>query len=547
MASTPPPHPPSNGGQYGPPFGSDWKYQRRILKQQARAQRETQRAQRLAYRAQLRGMKRTSILGPILLIAIGVVFLMVQTGHVSPNTLFSWYGHWWPLLIVGAGVVLLLEWTFDQAMHRRNQPPYYRRGVGAGVVLLLLVLAALGVGAQQGLGGARPFFHHLFPNPEQMDEFLGDKHESTQTVDQPLPPGTQLILNNPRGDVTLAGAAQPNDGKLHLTLQKQVFSRTDSDANDKAVRLTPHFTTSGNTLTVDLPSIDGAHADLVVSLPENIPVTVSSNHGDLRISQLTASVNAIANHGDLDLSTITGNVTAHINHGGSSFSAHNVTGQLSVEGHGQDFTLSDINGPVTFNGDLFGTSHLEHILGPVHFHTSRTDLQIAHIPGSVEINAEDDLTADSAAGPVSLTTRSRNLHLNQISGELNVTDSDGNIDLTLAPPLGNVTVTNRHGDINLTVPLQAAYTLDADTRDGDIENNLGAEISVLENDGRNTAHGTVGSGGPGIRLTTTEGSIHLDRAAVAPLPPTPPPAPASPRSPAPPHPHPSHGVNLEAY
>ena len=62
----PPPYPPPAG----PPYGGDWKYQRRILREQARAQRDMLRAQREVYRYQTRSMRRSSILGPLVLITV---------------------------------------------------------------------------------------------------------------------------------------------------------------------------------------------------------------------------------------------------------------------------------------------------------------------------------------------------------------------------------------------------------------------------------------------------------------------------------------------
>ena len=93
-------------------------------------QRDMLRAQQQAYRQQLRGMRRGSILGPLLVIAIGIVFLLVQTGHIPAHDLWLWYGRWWPALLVGAGIVMLLEWAFDQYTARRRDsfaPPQHRR------------------------------------------------------------------------------------------------------------------------------------------------------------------------------------------------------------------------------------------------------------------------------------------------------------------------------------------------------------------------------------------------------------------------------------
>jgi hypothetical protein len=100
----PPPYPPPPG----PPYGGDWKYQRRVLKEQARAQRDMARAQRDAYRYQARSLRRSSILGPLLLITIGILFLLVQTGRLQAHALWDWYGRFWPLPLLCAGIFMLL-------------------------------------------------------------------------------------------------------------------------------------------------------------------------------------------------------------------------------------------------------------------------------------------------------------------------------------------------------------------------------------------------------------------------------------------------------
>src|ERR1035438_3818123 len=87
-----------------PPPGYDPRAQRRTLRDQARAQREQMRYQ-------MRRMRRGSVLGPILLIAVGIVFLLMETGRLDHQRFWAWYGHWWPLLLVAAGAVVLAEWA----------------------------------------------------------------------------------------------------------------------------------------------------------------------------------------------------------------------------------------------------------------------------------------------------------------------------------------------------------------------------------------------------------------------------------------------------
>jgi DUF4097 and DUF4098 domain-containing protein YvlB len=529
MSGYPPPYPPP-----GPPPGHDWKYQRRILKEQARAQRDVIRAQRDAYRYQYRSMRRGSIVGPLLVVAVGIVFLLVQTGRLRSFSLWSWYGRWWPLLLVGVGVVLLVEWAFDRAAAQRDgNVPYARHGIGGGVIVLLIFMAITGAiwGGFSNLH--RDFFNHGFNfNSDNIDEFFGDKHESDQTFDQVFPANSALNVTNPRGDVTISGTS--DDGQIHIAVHKQVYTRSDSEADNRAKELTPRIDTSangsfGSTLNINLPSLEGTHADLVITVPAVAPVTVTANHGDVHINSVKAPVTVTANHGDIELSAITGAVTAHINNSGSSFAAHSITGMVSLAGHGHDVTLSDISGSVNLNGEFFGDTHLERIRDAVKFHTSRTDFQLARVDGEVEIGTTD-LSASQALGPVTLTTRSRNIALEHVSGDLSVTNSNGSVDLVIAPPLGNVTVENRNGSVSVTLPEQAAFTVQAQTRNGDAENDF--SLPTQEDNNRKNFGGTVGKGGSLIRISTSEGDIALRKANLPPLPPLPPmPPPISIKSP----------------
>ncbi len=470
MANYPPPYPPP-GAPSGPPYGNDWKYQRRMLKEQARAQRDMLRAQREAYRYQTRSLRRSSILGPLVLITIGIIFLLVQTGHLQGPRLWDWYARFWPMLLVGAGVIMLLEWAYDQYMQSDSAQPRYRRRVGGGVFTLLILLVVTGVifsGIREG--GRSRLFNGLAINQDNLDEFLGDKHESDQSMAQSFPSGASLSVDNPRGDITISGTS--DDNQIHVDIHKEVYTRSDSEADSKAQRLSPSLNVSGNNVTLSVPAMDGARADLTITVPAAASPTVNSNHGDVKINAIKGSVIVTANHGDVELSAITGPIMTRINNGDASFSAHSVTGQLTLEGHGRDTTLSDLSGPVTMTGEFFGDTHFEHIRGPIKFHTSRTDFQLARLDGDIEISANSDLSTTDALGPVTLTTRNRNINLERIGGDVSVTNRNGSVEVTCAPPLSNVTVENRNGSVTVTAPEQASFAYQFDATNGDIESDF---------------------------------------------------------------------------
>jgi DUF4097 and DUF4098 domain-containing protein YvlB len=509
MSGYPPPYPPP-GPPYGPPNPQDLKYQRRMMRDQ--------------YRYQRRALRRRSIVGPIMVVLIGVVFLLIQTGHVGRGSFWMWYGHWWPLLLVGVGVILLIEWAIDQRRTPDPQLPYARRSVGGGVIFFIILLALSGPVFRGIQSGHRLFSHGMPFNPDNFEELFGNKHESDTSLAEAFPSDAVLTVDNPHGDVMISGTS--SDNQIHIDVHRQVFSHSDADAESKARELTPRISTTGKLVSVTLPGMGGAIADLTITIPSAASVTVSANHGDIHLNTLNAPVTVTANHGDVSLSSIKGAVVAHINNGGSSFTASNITGPVSIEGHGQDLSLSNIEGTVNLSGDFYGSTHLEHITSGIKYHTSRTDFQLARLDGEMEISPDADLSVDKAVGPVVLTTRNRNITFDRISGDLSVSNRNGSVDLTSAPPLGNVTVQNRNGSVSLTLPDKATFTVSAETSGGDMENDF--NLSPQQNDNRKTLNGTVGKGGSLIRINTSQGDVSVRKASIAPLPPTPPRPPAAP-------------------
>jgi hypothetical protein len=487
------------------------------MKEQARLQRDYYRAQQQAYRAQMRGNRRTSIVGPLLMIAVGVVFLLIQTGRISSTFFWGWYSHWWPMLLVGVGVIMLLEWGWDSYFHA-DEPVLRRRSLGGGVFALLLIFGITGI-VFNGFHD-RSWAHKWNIDPDNMDQFMGDKHESDQTLAQAFPANASITVDNPRGDVSVSGTS--DDNQIHVDVHKQVYTRSDSEADSRAQQLSPKIEANGDTVKVTVPSIEGSRADLTITVPPSAASTVFSNRGDIHVASIKAPVNITANHGDVTVTGITGPVTTRINNGDSSFSAHSVTGPVMVQGHARDLSFSEINGPATMEGEFFGTTHFQHITSNIRFHTSRTDLRLARLDGEVEISPNADLSADQAIGPLTLATRNRNITLDRVAGDVSVTNRNGSVDVTSAPPLGNVTVENRNGSVNLTLPVQADFTVQAETTNGDLDNDFNLTQTGGDDSNHKSYSGTVGKGGPLVRITTSQGDINLKKATVAPLPPAPP-------------------------
>jgi DUF4097 and DUF4098 domain-containing protein YvlB len=516
MGAYPPNSPNSPNSPYlPPPYGRDARRaQRRAMKDQARFQQAQFRNQ---MRIQRHIARRGSILGPLLLVALGVVFLLAQTGTISWSRTMVWYGRWWPAILIAAGVVLLAEWALDQ---QRQDVTGARpvRVMGGGVILLLVLLVLVGFGSDGVEAGLAWRDHALSQGFGNLDHVLGDRHDGYSSVSAALPAGGSLRIGNPRGDVTVTGTSP--DGQVHVSVHTQAYAWKDSDAESKTQRLQPAVSRQGNDLVLTTAAVDGGHADLTVTVPAAAAVIVNAAHGDVNIAQVQGPVTLSAGHGDVVISQIAAGVTATIGDDDANLTLHSIAGPVTIEGHSGDIDIADITGTLEMQGDFYGTTDLKHVTGPVRFETSRTRFSAARLDGEFSVE-NDSLDASAMLGPVVLKTSDKNITLDRVQGDVSVVNANGSVEVTNAPPAGAVDIQNRHGSVDVGMPAGAGFVLNAQTRNGDMENDFGLTPQD-QSDDAHTLRGTVGSGGPAVTIATSDGDVTVRKSTVAPLPATPP-------------------------
>ena len=510
-----------------PPYQYDPKAARRAAALQARAVRDQFKAQRDLIRHQQRSLRRGSILGPILLVGIGVLALIVSTGRWNLLSFTAWYSRWWPAIFVVAGLILLAEWAFDHYLAQTTTPPLRRR-VGAGVVVLLIFAAIFGTTSRTVHDQHDLLVNGLSINPGNFAELFGDKHDlPPQILDEALPaltPGLTLTVDNPRGDILITGKS--NDGNLHITVNKHVFgnggtggaagifgggdgggsSSSQSEIQSSSDGLTPLFVASPNGLSLTVPTHGNDSADLTLLVPDSLALTLNAHHGDIKVTGLKAPIDATA-YGDVEFQSIAGNITTHLSHTHSDFLAHNITGNLSLRGTIGDVALTDVTGQSYLEGTYNGSTHFERLLGPVTFQSSRTHLTFAKLNGELDLDS-DSISGNRLVGPINLRVNSRNIDFDNISGDLDLTDTNGTINLTTAAP-GNITVTNTNSPINLTIPDRTGFAFTATAANGSITNDFNLPTTNIGD--HTTFSTTVGDGKNRINLQTTHANINLHK------------------------------------
>lgn len=517
MSNVPPNMPPGGGA---PPPGYppyDPKTQWRIYREQQRA---AWRAQRDAWKAQRYAMKSSyvgvygprvpSVVGPIILIAAGVVAFLVITGHIAGDQFWSWYGHWWPLLLIGAGLALLGEWAMDL----RRETPVRRGGSFVGI---LIVLAIVGVGAS-----ARNHIHSSWfadwgdRNGDFFNSFGLPEHDNEQQVlNSQIPANATVDIQNPRGDISITSGDGLN---MEVQAHEMAYASSDDEAKKIFAAEAPDVKVTGGAVLVKSSSSDRGRINLTVTVPKSARVTLTTGHGDVTAAGLGAGVTVTAPHGDVHLNSIAGSVQIHLSNDKHDFSAHDVQGDITADGQCNDLTLSEIKGKVVVNGEIFGEVHMENVSGNVHLHTSVTDLEVATLPGDLTLNS-DDLRVTQAKGQVRVATHSKDVDLSQIYGDSYVENRDGRIAVEPAGVFG-VEAKNTKGDVEITLPPNASATVNARTHNGDIVSDFAMPSTEGEN---KTATFQIGSGSSRVVLSAENGDVRIKKGSVIPpMPPTPP-------------------------
>ncbi len=466
-----------------------------------------------------------SIAGAIVLIMIGVLFLLGTMGILDSHGLVVLFGRYWPALLILWGVIKLVE--HEQAK-RAGLPG---RGIGVGGVFLLLFVIVAGLIAT---GVSHVNWGNIRDNL-QIDDgdfdniFGGNSYDYNGDLNADAPPGmTGLRINDDRGTITVNVS---DDKKVRVSWRKKVHAENQEKADEINKRTDVAFTPADKILTlnanVQAGGDKGVSTDMDVTVPRNTDLVITSRRGDINITGLNGAIEINHQHGEVDITDQTGNATLNVE--SSAARIQHVKGDVTIQGRAKEVDVEEINGAVRLNGEFMETVRLVRISKTVDFHSSRTDMQFAHLDGRLDLDS-GDLRADSLFGPMHLSTRSKDIALEGLSGDLRLEDTNGTVEVGVYKP-GNIQIDNRKGDVQITIPPGTAMKVEARTREGDIQTDFD-EIKVENQNRQSSANGSIGTNGPKLAINCEKGTIEIRKGTVAVAPPAPPTPPAMPKGPA---------------
>lgn len=465
-----------------------------------------------------------SIAGAVVLIMLGIMFLMGTMGLMNWHGLGILFGRFWPLLLILWGIIKLIE---HEQCKRAGVPG---RGIGVGGAFLLVFLIVAGLiatGASRvDWGNIRD--HLQIDDNDFNDMFGGSTFDYSGDLTNDLATGvSRLEINDDRGTVTVNVS---DDKKMRVSWRKKVHAENQQRADEYNQKTGVTISQAGKSLALNANTRGagdkGVSTDMDVYVPRETEIVVTAGHGDININGMAAAVQINHQHGEVNINDLLGSATLTLER--SSARLQHVKGDVTIQGRSNEVAVEDVDGVAHLEGEFMESVRLVHISKTVAFHSSRTDMEFSRLDGRLDLDS-GDLHADSLVGPMRLITRSKDIALEGLSGDLRLQDENGSVNVSVQKP-GNIQIDNRKGDVQISIPPKVALQFEVRTRQGDIQSDF-EEIKVESRGREASASGSIGSNGSRVAINCDKGDIEIRKGTAtvaAPVTPVPPAIPGKP-------------------
>jgi len=451
-------------------------------------------------------MRRSSVIGPMLLIAVGLLFLVHNVWPEVP--IVELVSQYWPFLLILWGGLRLIEILY-WAMAGRPLP---RSGISGGEWVFVIFLCLIGSSMYTAkhvvgwLPNARSLRGMVISMSETYDY---DIAAAGKTSEKPV----RVVIENFRGNARITG---DDTNQVTITGRKTVRAFQQSEA-DKANTETPvEVIPQGDEIIIRTNQDHVSDSmrvsdDLEIKIPRGASLEAHGRDGDFDVRDLQGSVDLTSDSSGVRIDNIGGSVRVEV-HKSDIVRATGVKGTVELKGKGQDVDFENIDGQVTVNGDFLGQIQMKNLAKPSSFNGAHVDLQFEKLPGQLHMGL-GDFRADNISGPIHLNSKARDVVITDFTQSLDLTLDRGDIELkpSLKGPLPKMDVRTRSGDIDLALPADAKFELRMVADHGEAHNEFGSPLVVEEQERGATIAGTIGTG-PQLHVESERGTITVRKA-----------------------------------
>ncbi len=314
-----------------------------------------------------------------------------------------------------------------------------------------------------------------------------------------VPKKSVVTVNNSYGEVRVTGI----EGKLDLSTSHNSLEVHECSGD---VNISNRFAESRLADLTGNVTVDARGSVRVMNVKGD--VVVRNEYSPVEVRDVTGKVTISDTDSSVTVDKVTKAVV--IDAQGCQVNASNLTEACKVIGSHKRIQLSQIDSNAWLE-TRYATVSIKDLKGNLDI-TSNTDrLTLDNIGGYVKIKAEGSgVHADTVKGPVEIITNRKDVTVNNFEGGCKVTNEFG--DVTLSTGLlgsGELSVKNKNGNIDLFLPENAGFQIDATARNGSAESDFSGLTSTRAPGDVATLKGRLKTGGPKIVLETEYSNIKV--------------------------------------
>lgn len=232
----------------------------------------------------------------------------------------------------------------------------------------------------------------------------------------------------------------------------------------------------------------------LVTVPQQYNVDLDTSSGGITIADLDGDVRAKTSGGSLRFGNITGTVWGRTS-GGS-------------------IKLTSCGSPVDFKTSG-GSIEVVDVAGDVQAQTSGGSLRFGKIKGSLwGKTSGGNIKVASCSGGADIQTSGGGIRLQSVGGDVNAKTSGGSIHAVMTTQLQDAcSLRTSGGGITVTLIRDIAVDVEAETSGGHVSTDFAVKSTIQGKVPKNRLKGSINGGGPLLKLRTSGGNIHLQKAA----------------------------------
>lgn len=143
--------------------------------------------------------------------------------------------------------------------------------------------------------------------------------------------------------------------------------------------------------------------------------------------------------------------------------------------------------------------------------TSNGSIRAENVGGNLDARTSNGaIDVDSSGGDLVLNTSNGRIHAENILGACDASSSNGSVDLDFRKaPKSDVHAHTSNGGVSLHLPAGTNARVEAHTSNSGVTSDF--DLAGRDSESRNHAEGNIGSGGPLLRLESSNGHIRITK------------------------------------